>query len=304
MSIASTLSEIAFRNLPQDRFLALRARYLEARGRLKSIEKLIHGSFDSAALRSHLEQRLDGDFEILMVHSSVNRLKPMYTDGPLDLVRMLIDFCGSTRTLAMPAFFFGDPRIGTVQETFTKNPRLDLRKTPSQMGIATELFRRSKGVLQSRHPVYRVSALGPLAEELTAGHESAPVPAGLGSPFEFMAKRKTLVIGIGKSFDVMTQVHHVEGAMGGDFPVPMTPFEERSALDITVIDGGEDVPVTLRGSSILWRFNISKLPSLLDNGQLKCWKFHSVPLFAADAGDVTRTLIDAAKRGKTLYDEL
>ncbi len=304
MSIASTLSEIAFRNLPQERFLALRARYLEARGRLKSIEKIVHGSFDSAALRSHLEQRLDRDFEILMVHSSVNRLKPMYTDGPLDLVRMLIEFCGATRTLAMPAFFFGDPRIGTVQETFTKNPRIDLRKTPSQMGIATELFRRSKGVLQSRHPVYRVSALGPLAEELTAGHEAATVPAGLGSPFEFMAKRKTLVIGIGKSFDVMTQVHHVEGAMGVDFPVPMTPFEERSALDITVVDGAEDVPVTLRGSGILWRFNISKLPGLLDKKQLKCWKFHNVPLFAADAGDVTRTLIEAAKRGKTLYDEL
>ena len=303
MSVRSALSAVAFRYLSPERFQALRASYLVARGRLRSMEVMLHGSFDTAGLRRHLEERLDPNFEILMVHSSVNRLKPMYTGDALELVRMLIDFCGPERTLAMPAFYFGDPKVGTLTETFRCNPRFDLKRTPSQMGLATELFRRTRGVMQSRNPVYRVSALGPLARDLTAGHENATGPAGLGSPFEFMAQRKTLVLGIGKSFDVMTQVHHVEGAMGEDFPFAKAPEQGAPpALTVTLVDGAEEIPIKLPELQIIGRFNIAKLPSLLKKGQLRCWKFHKVEFFSADAGDVTRTLIAAAKQGKTLYD--
>ena len=47
--------------------------------------------------------RIGADFEILMVHSSVNNMTPMYTGSPLEFVKMLISFCGPDRTLAMPA---------------------------------------------------------------------------------------------------------------------------------------------------------------------------------------------------------
>ena len=43
----------------------------------------------------------------------------------------------------MPAFYFGDPDIGGANATFEKNPLFDLR-TPSQMGLATEIFGRTK----------------------------------------------------------------------------------------------------------------------------------------------------------------
>jgi len=109
--------------------------------------RVAYGTFDAAALRAHLEQRIGLGFEILMVHSSVNNMKPMYTDGPLDLVRMLVSYCGPSRTLVMPAFYFGDPALGGVRPTFTLRPRFDLRRTPSQMGLATEIFRRWPGVL-------------------------------------------------------------------------------------------------------------------------------------------------------------
>ena len=77
--------------------------------------------------------------------------------------------------------------IGGAYATFKQRPRFDVRKTPSMMGLATEIFRRSKGVVHSRHPVYRMSALGPLAKPLTDGHERAGSPCGRGTPFEFMA---------------------------------------------------------------------------------------------------------------------
>jgi len=226
----------------------------------------------------------------------------MYTGTAMELIRMLIDFCGPERTLVMPAFYFGDPKIGTVQETFQACPEFNLKRTPSQMGLMTELFRRTKGVAQSRHPVYRVAALGPLAEELAAGHEHASGPSGFGSPFEYMAKHDTMIIGIGKSFHVMTQVHHVDEIMGEDFPVPKTPKEQRNDLHVTVIDGKKEIPVILPSIGLKWRFNIAKLPQLLQPGDLKYWSFHHTPLFAANAKRVTDSLIKAAKQGLTLYE--
>lgn len=300
MSPLEAVSGLAVRHLDRKHLLALRSAYFNVRTALYPAMRLVHGTFDSSALREHLEQRLGSDFDMLMVHSSINHMQPMFTDGPLAFVRMLMAFCGPGRTLVMPAFYFGDPDIGGAYATFARNPRFDLRRVPSQMGLATELFRRLPGVIQSRHPVYRVTALGPLAKALTYGHELVDVPNGIGSPFDFMARHNTRIIGIGKTFQVLTQAHHVEGVMGSAFPVPRGDGPD---LRVTVIDGKEEVTARISGSGPLWKFNIWKLRNIMDKERLQEWTYHHVPMFATRAADVTESLIDAAKRGVTLYEK-
>jgi len=300
MSPLEAVSGLAVRYLDPQRLAALRSAYFTVRTKLHPVMRLIHGSFDAAALREHLEQRVGSDFDVLMVHSSVNHMQPMFADSALQLVKMLMTFCGAGRTLVMPTFYFGDPAVGGAYATFSQRPRFDLRRVPSQMGLATELFRRMPGVVQSRHPVYRVAALGPMAKALTLGHELARYPNGIGSPFDFMAQHNTRVIGIGKTFQVLTQAHHVEGVMGDEFPVPRGNGAD---LRITVVDGKEEVPAVLTGSGPLWNFNIWKLRDIMDHEQLKEWKFHHVPMFSARAADVTASLLEAARRGVTLYDK-
>jgi aminoglycoside N3'-acetyltransferase len=297
MGPVELISGLAQRHLGAAQRQRLRDLYLQARRRLEPLTLALHGRFGTEDLRRHLAERLDAPFEILMVHSSVNHMLPMYQGTPLELVRMLIDFVGPQRTLAMPAFYFGEPGLGAAA-TFRANPRFDLRRTPSQMGLATELFRRTPGVVCSRHPVYRVAAIGPLAAELTAGHERAETPAGLGTPFEVMARRDTCVIGIGKPLQVLTQAHHTEGAMGADFPVP---FTETEPLAMTLVHGSEEVPFMLRGRRYHGRFDIWRLRQLLQPGTIAEWRFHHVPLFATRAGDVSRQLEAAARQGRTLY---
>lgn len=300
MSLFEFASQFAARHVKGERLLALRERYFWARARLHPLMRALYGTFDAAALREHLEERIGRDFEILMVHSSVNHMTPMYTGSPLEFVRMLMEFCSPDRTLAMPAFYFGVPDLGGVYETFKKHPRLDLRRAPSQMGLATELFRRSKSVVQSRHPVYRVSALGPLATQLTDRHERAESPAGRGTPFDFMARHNTRIIGIGKSFEVLTQVHHAEDIMGDDFPVPARRSEP---LQMTLVDDGEEIPFTLAGRGLEWRRDMSKLRDIMRRNALQQWQFHHVIIFSTRADEVTAALIDAAKRGITLYEK-
>lgn len=301
MSPLEFASGLAHRYLDEARVARLRDTYMSARGRLAPLMRLVHGSFDTQDLRAHLEQRIGRDFEVLMVHSSVNHMKPMYSGSPLDLVKMLLDYCGPERTLAMPAFYFGDPEFDGAYATFKARPRFDLRRTPSQMGLATELFRRMPGVLQSRHPVYRVAAFGPHAADLVRGHEHAGSPAGLGTPFEYMAKHDTMVIGIGKPMQVLTQAHHTEGAMGDEFPVPSTVPEP---LPMTLVDRDQEIPFQLVGRSYQGRFDIWKLRKIMKRGTLQEWNFHHVPMFAARAAEVSGQLLEAARRGVTLYEPL
>jgi aminoglycoside 3-N-acetyltransferase len=299
MGLFEKLSGFAVRHFKREHVTALRDKYLIARKKLHPIMRAVYGTFDTVALRRHLEERVGSNFEILMVHSSVNGMKPMYTDDPLSLVKMLIDFCGQERTLVMPAFYFGDSAVGGVFETFRQNPRIDIRRTASQMGLVTELFRRSRGVVQSRHPLYRVSALGPLADALVQGHESAATPSGAGTPFDFMANHNTQIIGIGKRFDVTTQVHHAEDLLGDAFPVPRHVGQ---TMDLQVINGKEEMPFSLTQRGFDWQRNMWKLRQIMDRESLREWNFHHVPLFATRASDVTRCLTDAAQRGVTLYD--
>jgi len=298
MSLFESLSGIAVRRLSPARLSALRDRYLDIRHRLAPLMRVAYGTFDARALRMNLDQQVGTDFQVLMVHCSVNNLAPMYTDGPLDLLKMLIDFCGPQRTLVMPAFFFGDPKYSGVRETFTQLPRFDVRRTPSQMGLLSELFRRTKGVVCSRHPVYRVSALGPLAPELVRGHERAETPCGHGTPFDFMTTHDTLILGIGKPFEVLTHVHHAEDVLGEAFPVPATIG---APITMTLVDGIEEIPFTLRSRSLQWQRDMWRLREIMEPSSLREWKFHGVPLFATRAAKVTESIMECAKLGRTLY---
>jgi aminoglycoside N3'-acetyltransferase len=299
-----SLSSAALRWLPAEDFKNLRNRYRSIRYRMAPLIRSIYGTFDTSDLRSHLEERVGHDFEILMVHSSLNHLQPSYQGNALELVRMLIDYCGSTRTLAMPAYFFGDPKIGDVIETFRRQPRFDLQRTASQMGVATEIFRRTKGVLQSRHPTSRTCAYGPLAKEITTGHERAMAPSGYGTPFDVMAKHNTVILGIGTSYHVITQIHYVNDILGDKLPVSRRPESDRATMNITIVDGSIQIPMILRGGGIQGRLNMKKLPSLLQDGDLQSWTFHHAPFFTIRADVVTSRLVEAAERGESVYDPL
>ena len=299
MSLFDRVSGFAVRRLGDDRIKPLRDLYMAGRRRMYPVMQRVYGTFDADALAEHLEQTVGRDFDILMVHSSVNNMYPAFTGSAFELLQMLKEYCGPERTLAMPTFYFGERGIGGPRDVFAANPRFDVRRTPSQMGLLTELFRRSRGVLHSRHPVYRISASGPLADALVRGHESAGTPAGAGTPFDFMARHDTLILGLGKNIEVLTQVRHVEYILGEEFPVPAEPMQ--APLPMTLVDGGEEIAFDLSARTPAWRRDLSRLRRIMSRERLREWRFHNVPMFATRAADVTNDLTEAARRGVTLY---
>jgi len=298
MNLIESLSSTLLKILPREYFLKTRSIYFKLRKKSGPLLCLLHGTFTTSDIINEIDKRLDRDWQILMVHSSINGLLPMYKGNALELLKALIEYCGPNRTLVMPAFNFGEAREG-AREILKKCPRFDVRRTPSQMGLLTELFRRSKGVRQSRHPAYRVAALGPEAEALTSCHELAPGGMGKGTPFDYMARHNAHIIGIGKSFQVMTQVHQVESLLGSEWPVPHTLLPN---VPVTIVDREGEFEMEIGGTQQLWTFNIWKLREILSDKLLKEWRFHNCQMFAARANEVTDALVEAARRGFTLYD--
>jgi aminoglycoside N3'-acetyltransferase len=200
----------------------------------------------------------------------------------------------------MPAFVFGGWSFDPVGH-YRRKPVFDARKAPSEMGLLTEVFRRHPGVRRSLHPTHSVCALGPLAGEVTAGHEQDAYGCGRDSPFAAMDRHRTIILGLGvRYFRALTHVHLAEQLLGADFPVP---FREETVP--VVIRDGEHAPLDhlLRVKTFRGERRIERLRGFLGRGDLSEWRFHGVRMYAVSAGRVTQVLLERAKNGLSIYSD-
>lgn len=296
-----TVYHLLRKHLSQQSRRWLQARIAHMRRRLTLVYRGLYGSFGADELCAELAGHLPADVEIIMVHSSLNDLAPMFVGTVGELLDGLIELCGPTRTLAMPAFFFG----GSDRDPYSyyrRRPMFDVRRHPSQMGILSEAFRRRVDVRRSLHPTASVCALGPLADDLVRDHHCAETTFGAGTPFGRMADHKTAIVGIGTEyFRCLSQVHAAEDILGDRYPLNVRPrrlpvqlmSEDGRVYDyeLAVSDGGTERRMEL-------------LERLMAPPELTVWRFHGVLLFVTSARRVTEVLIDAALRGETIYEAM
>lgn len=267
--------------------------------RLGPLLGAVHGHFTARELIADLCRRLPPDLEILMVHSAYDRMVPMFRGGPGDVVAALRELVGPQCTIAMPAFVMGG-RDEDVRGYFGVRP-FDLRRTPSELGIITEVFRRMPGTRRSLHPTASICAQGPLAEQMVAGHHLAADGLGPGTPFGFMNRHRTAILGLGvEYFRCLTHAHTAASEMGAEFPVRHDPVE---IMDITLVDdAGQRIPYRLGVRDTEEELDLTLLWSLLSRDELREWRYHGIPMFlVADARTVTDRLIEAARCGVTIY---
>lgn len=285
------------RCLSQEKRNALKGWQKSARKRMARVLTLVHGTYSAKEIVGDLKARVPGNAEILMVHSSYDRLLPMYKGSPQDMVNELITWCGKDRTLVMPAFVLGG-RLYDKKEYFGRHP-FDVKRTPSEMGLLTEVFRRTPGVKRSLHPTHSVCALGPLAQDLTATHHLAATRTGEGTPFDIMTHRPTAIVGMGiEYYRSVTHTHTAEDILGDAFPVKF----EREPIPVVLMDW--------EGNKVSYSLTIPKASKPLDNTVLRTvllgdelveWTFRGTAMFVTTASVVTERLIEAARRGITVY---
>jgi aminoglycoside 3-N-acetyltransferase len=149
----------------------------------------------------------------LLVHSSWAGLRQLRAK-PSEVVATLRSYTGDAATLVMPAHPIEKEEGGLLL--------FDVERTPSRMGMLSETFRRTPGVVRSPVPVAPVSALGRAAAEYTSDYrgDSSSTPWGIGSPWWQICERDGQVLVLGVDFvRTLTLMHVAFDVLGAENPI-------------------------------------------------------------------------------------
>ena len=143
--------------------------------------------------------------DTLLVHSSYKSFGGV-DGGPQAVIDALLEVLTPEGTLIMPTFNFN----------FNKGEPWDVRTTPSQMGILTELVRLDSRAKRVFHPFYSFAIIGKHAGDLTrerykSSYERNSVFGKLRD-----LDGKIMIIGLDYTHS-LTFVHHVEQMEGVDY---------------------------------------------------------------------------------------
>ncbi len=143
--------------------------------------------------------------DVIFIHSSYKAFGRVQ-GGPQAVIDALLNSVGKDGTLIMPTFNYD----------FLKGISWDIRSTPSQMGVLTEIVRKDPRARRMFHPIYSMSAIGKLADEVAA-HRSLDC---FGETTVFKKFRdwnaKILILGLPYSKSI-TFLHHCEQAANVDY---------------------------------------------------------------------------------------
>jgi aminoglycoside 3-N-acetyltransferase len=140
-----------------------------------------------------------------LVHSSYKSLGEV-DGGPQTVLDALLEVLTPDGTLIMPTFNFN----------FNQGEPWDVNKTPSHMGVLTEIARTNPDSRRVFHPFYSFAILGKLKDELTR----VRYKDSYGTDSIFMKLRqldgKIMIIGLSYTHS-MTFFHHIEQMNGVDY---------------------------------------------------------------------------------------
>jgi aminoglycoside 3-N-acetyltransferase len=236
--------------------------------------------------------------DVLLVHSSFDRFEG-FAGKPTDVILALQQVVGSTGTVLMPTL----PFTGTAVDYVARSVIFDVTSTPSRMGLLTELFRRSPGVLRSVHPTHSVAAWGARAQEIIIDHHLAKTPCGTGSPFIRLLELNGRILFLGTGIGSMTFFHAVEELLASQ--MPFSPFTaETFNLQSRNVEG-KILYSTLRLFDPTWsrRRNLEKLVPVLKSQ--KAWvdgRIGSLSGILLEAKDVLQACRELAAKGVYCYD--
>jgi aminoglycoside 3-N-acetyltransferase len=215
-----------------------------------------------------LQEKIDGlgvfPGDAVLVHSSFDAFEG-FQGKPTDVISAVQRLVGRRGAVMMPTMTF----TGTAVDYARTNPVFDVARTPSRMGLVTELFRRSPEVIRSIHPTHPVAIWGADAELIASAHHLSATPCGAGTPFEALLKRQGKIILLGVDFSVLTFYHLLEEFL--EEKLPLKPFtDEVFHMQSKTRDGKVlDTHCRLFEPTVSRRRNLSKMIPFLQ--QSKAW---------------------------------
>lgn len=227
----------------------------------------------------------------VLVHSDTQAVESMGW-SPSGMIDFLLDYVGTDGTVLMPSH----PKLKIQDGQLTFN----VRRSPSTVGLMTELFRRRPGVVRSSFPFSAAAAYGARAHELLDGHGKSFAPHDQHSPYAKLAMTGGKSLCIGCDLDRMTVLHVAEDTLRDELDI--AGFHQPQS--IRVINGDEKriVVAHTRAPWLWWYLNLSRWTSdMYRHGIAKDVEVNGIPFRAASARRMLNFMDYEIKVGRSLY---
>lgn len=254
-------------------------------------------AFSPADLTRALVSLGIGTGDIVLAHCAYNQFIG-FSGRPSDVLDSLRAAVGPSGTLLMPSMPFDGSALAYVRS----GQMFDVRRTPSRMGLVTELFRRSAGTLRSLHPTHPVLASGARAAELLVDHPRAATPCGEHSPFAKLSDGLGKIALLGAGIEALTFYHYLEERLEGR--LPQSPFtRETFTVPFRGYDGGSmQVETRLFDPVLSGRRRLGALKDeLRRRGEWREARLGRMAIVVLEAGAVTDAAHAMAERGSYCY---
>ncbi|WP_207060992.1 AAC(3) family N-acetyltransferase [Motiliproteus sp. SC1-56] len=255
--------------------------------------------FDAAALTSHLQRLGIEPGDTLIVHASW-RTDSGFSGTPLDMITSLKVAIGSEGLLVMTSMPYQNE---SSRDFLQRKGSINIRRSPSKMGLLTEVFRRNAQTVRSLSPTHPLLASGPEARTFIEGHEAALVPFGPDSPFQKLLDRNAKILCIGAPFSTVTFSHFVE-----DRIAPYLPYSlyEKNIFQGVVIDtdnNEQSIPVKVLSSQAnRLRREERYVAALEQAGAIKCSRIGNCRLLLLECRDMVDVAETMYRRGQSFFD--
>ncbi len=173
--------------------------------------------YDSAALHNKLRHMGVASGDTLVVHASW-RNDSGFSGSAKDFIDALKTVLGADGLLVMMSMPYQNQ---STREYLAQGKVFNVSRTPSMMGLLSEVFRRGQGVVRSLNAAHPLLAWGRDAQSFIADHHLSQCSFGADSPFARLADRQAKILLLDAPFNTITYNHYLEACLEARFPLPL-----------------------------------------------------------------------------------
>jgi aminoglycoside 3-N-acetyltransferase len=285
------LSRVIFQVFPPEVFIRLRKIY-------RASLKKLYSPISEPEFRKILSEELKlSKGSIVFIHSSVDNLNIGF--DTFRLLEILLETVGIEGTLVFPCWHF----TYRAEDYLRSGKVFDVHRSPSALGMLSEMARRYPGAKRSLHPTNSIVAIGKNADDIVGSHHLDIYPCGEKSPYYISMQLHGIIAGIGVNANFMSFVHCPEDVLKNQFPLK-TRLDEVFEAKVKKEDGTIEIVKTLaahpqiKNNDIIGFLKKYIPQSICKNITIKGNRF-----FIAHPKELFDSMIELSKENKTIYTE-
>jgi len=203
----------------------------------------------------------------IIVHSSFKRINSAFPEiNPTEVINILKEIITNSGSIIFPTFTYCFIRSTGDYEIF------DRTSSKSKVGLLSETFRLSDGVIRTSSPTHSFALWGDVKKEIDV-HNSPESPLGEGSVLEWLTnKTDSYVLMLGTDCSALTFGHYLEV----EAKVPwynFSPWDYMNVLPIGISINGEQRLKEIPGCAKSF-CNFEK--HLLENNLIKKYEYEGL----------------------------